>query len=97
MKLTFHRLVQREVNDAIHWYEDQSEGLGDDFFTKFESALKLIQANPTSHGFWFQSNTVRRSKLKRFPYAVLFEICPDRIRVLCLRHDKQHPRYGMAR
>lgn len=42
MKLTFHHLVQHEVNDAVRWYEEQSEGLGDDFFVKFESALRAI-------------------------------------------------------
>ena len=97
MKLTFHRLVQREVNHAIDWYEDQCEGLGDDFFAKFKAVLDLVQANPEGYGFWLTSSTVRRAKLKRFPYAVLYELRPGKIRILCLRHDKQHPRYGLGR
>jgi plasmid stabilization system protein ParE len=97
MKLTFHHLVQHEVNDAVRWYEEQSEGLGDDFFAKFESALNAIQLNPSGYAFWLESNTVRRAKLKRFPYAVLYKVYPDKVRILCVRHDKKHPRYGMAR
>lgn len=97
MKLTFHRLVQHEVNDAVRWYEEQGKGLGDDFFVKFESALSAIQLNPAGNGFWLESTTVRRAKLKRFPYAVLYKVYPDKIRILCVRHDKQHPRYGMGR
>jgi len=97
MKLTFHRLVQREVNEAVRWYEEQSSGLGDDFFTKLTVALDSVVARPEAHGLWLGSKTVRRVKLKRFPYAVLYEIRPDRIRVLCVRHDKRHPSYGVGR
>jgi hypothetical protein len=32
MKLIYHRLVQREVNEAMRWYEDRREGLGNDFY-----------------------------------------------------------------
>lgn len=97
MKLSFHPLVQREVNDAVRWYEDRSNGLGDDFFAKFSTTLAIILANPEANGFWLESKTVRRAKLKRFPFAALYEIRPGKVRVLCVRHDKRHPSYGMGR
>lgn len=97
MKLSFHRLVQSEANDAVNWYEEQREGLGDDFFLKLNQALNLIAARPENFGFWLGSMTVRRAKLKRFPYAVLYEIRPGKVKILCLRHDKRHPRYGLDR
>jgi len=97
VRLVFHYLVQREVNDAVRWYEDQSEGLGNDFFSKLAAALRMIADRPESFGFWLGSGKIRRIKLQRFPYAVLFEVFPDRVRVLCVRHDKQHPSYGLRR
>ncbi len=97
MRLTFHRLVQREVNDAVRWYEERSLGLGDDFFAKFTAAFDLIIANPEGQALWLGSRTVRRAKLTRFPYAVLYEIHPGKVRILCLRHDKQRPSYGLDR
>ena len=97
MRLTFHRLVQREVNDAVRWYEDRSVGLGDDFFAKFTATLAHIIANPEGQGLWLGSRTVRRAKLTRFPYAVLYEIHPGKVRILCLRHDKRRPSYGLDR
>ena len=97
MKLIYHRLVQREVNEAMRWYEDRREGLGNDFFTKLSAALEQILSNPESHGFWLASKTIRRVRLKRFPYAVLYEIRPATIRILCVRHDKRRPNYGLAR
>ena len=97
MILTFHRLVQREVNEAVQWYEERSDGLGDDFFVKFTTTLNTIVADPERHDFWLGSKTVRRARLKRFPYAVLYEIRPGRVRVPCLRHDKRRPDYGLSR
>ena len=32
MKLSYHRRVQAVVDKAVDWYEEQSTGLGDDFF-----------------------------------------------------------------
>jgi plasmid stabilization system protein ParE len=97
MKLTYHRLVQREVSEAVRWYEEAREGLGDDFFAKLTAILDAVADRPEIHGFWLGSGTIRRAKLKRFPYAVLYEIRPGKVRILCVRHDKRHPAYGMSR
>lgn len=97
MKLSFHRRVQAEVDEAVDWYEEQSAGLGEDFFAKFKDALAQIEARPEGFSFWLASSSVRRVKLRRFPYDVLYEIRSGRVRVLCLRHEKRHPRYGIGR
>ena len=97
MKLSFHRLVQPEANEAARWYEDQKEGLGDDFFLKLTQALNQISENPQRFGFWLESQSVRRAKLKRFPYAILYEIRPGKVRILCVRHNKRHPAFGRGR
>lgn len=96
-KLRFHIRVQTEVNEAVCWYEEQSAGLGDDFYSKFSDAVKAVIAHPEGFGFWSRSTTIRRAKLKRFPYDVLFEIRPDAVRIVCLRHEKRHPGFGMGR
>ncbi|WP_395732067.1 type II toxin-antitoxin system RelE/ParE family toxin [Prosthecobacter sp.] len=97
MRLTYHRQVQAEANEAVDWYEEQSPGLGEDFFAKLKMALGQIEAHPEGFSFWLSSSSVRRVKLQRFPYDVLYEIRPGQIRVLCLRHEKRHPRYGSGR
>lgn len=97
MKLSFHHRVQSEVNEAARWYEEQRDGLGDDFFRHLTAAFDLIATRPEGFGFWLNSKTVRRIKLKRFPFAVLYEIRPEKVRVLCVRHDKRHPRFGLGR
>ena len=97
MRLSFHIHVQQEVNDAVRWYEEQSDGLGDTFFEQLQATLALISEHPERCSFWLRSKTIRRAKMNRFPYDVLFEIRPDRVRVICLRHEKRHPNYGSGR
>jgi plasmid stabilization system protein ParE len=97
MKLTFHPRVQREANEAVCWYEEQKHGLGDDFFAELQHALAQAASKPEQFSFWLESATVRRVKLRRFPYDVLFEIRPGKVRVLCVRHEKRHPSFGMGR
>lgn len=97
MKLSYHLRVQIETDEAVDWYEEQSPGLGDDFFAKLKETLAQIEAHPEGFSFWLASISVRRAKLRRFPYDVLYEIRPGRVRILCLRHEKRHPRYGIGR
>ncbi len=96
-KLSFNVRLQVEVNEAVRWYEQQQKGLGNDFFEKFSEALRLIATRPEGFSFWLAFSTVRRAKLKRFPYDVLFKIRPEAIRVTCLRHEKRHPSFGIGK
>lgn len=52
MKLSYHRRVQAEVDEAVDWYEEQSTGLGDDFFAKLKEALAQIEARPEVTLWW---------------------------------------------
>lgn len=97
-KLSFHLRVQREVNEAIRWYEDRQDGLGEEFFAHLQAALDQMAGHAERFSFWLGSQRIRRVKLKRFPYDVLFEIrSDDEVRVLCVRHEKRHPRFGLGR
>ncbi len=97
-RLSFHLRVQREVNEAMRWYEDRRDGLGDEFFIQVQDALNQMAAHAERFSFWLGSHRIRRVKLKRFPHDVLFEIrSEDEVRVLCVRHEKHHPQFGLGR
>jgi hypothetical protein len=46
VRLSYHRAVQRETDDACIWYDERKEGLGDEFFQELESVLEKIAQNP---------------------------------------------------
>ena len=67
MKVRFLTLAQREVDDAVVWYEQQTEGLSNDFLDELDRAVRLVKAFP-------QIATqiepeIRRFLLARFPYS----------------------------
>lgn len=95
MKLTYHRAVQREVEEACDWYDERKAGLGDEFFHELERVVGLIEANPQS--FPLAPFGRRKAHLKRFPYAICYRVLADRVRILAVHHDKRHPSYGVWR
>jgi hypothetical protein len=57
--------ADRELEDAIQYYNDQLEGLGDRFFREVMEAIDTVQAFPLS---WAKiGKRTHRMILKRFP------------------------------
>ena len=69
--------TERDLFAAMGWYNHIRPGLGDDFLLCVEQALHRIlefpEASPAIAG------EVRRTLVRRFPYAVLYRIRPRRI------------------
>lgn len=87
----FHWLADRELNEAVQYYELESPGLG----SFFDQCLRSIEDHPeagmTLHG------AVRRRLLRRFPYALLYKIKPSGIRILAVMNLKRRPTYWVGR
>lgn len=95
MNVVYHKLVQKDLDDAWGYYEDASEGLGDRFFDEFLAVIASIQRNPKS---WPPTDKGRRVALfSRFPYKLLYRIEPERVKVLVVRHQKRSPAFGDRR
>ena len=83
--------AKRDVEHAYHWYEEQSLGLGMEFLRCFEAALTSIQRTPNSYPVVHEA--CRRALVRRFPYAVFFEVEPKRnyCVVYAVFHCAQNP------
>lgn len=46
MKVVYHRLVQRDLDDTWNYYEEASPGLGDAFLDEFLAVIRGIQQHP---------------------------------------------------
>jgi plasmid stabilization system protein ParE len=95
MNVGYHPAVQGDLNRAQRRYDQESSRLGDDFSDKLTSFIQDIAANPMR--FHLYAKDLRRANLKRFPYHILYRILPDRVRVIALRHHRQHPSFGLQR
>jgi plasmid stabilization system protein ParE len=95
LPFVFEPEVQAEVDDAYTWYERQREGLGEEFLDEVQAVLNRIQQDPELRAVIYRN--VRRSFLRRFPYAVYYRIEPDRIAVVAVHHTKRDPSRWQSR
>ena|SRR5439155_6283003 len=91
----FHRLADRELNEAAQYYELESAGLGSSFLKEVDRCLRLIERHPEAGAI--VRGAVRRRLLRQFPYALLYKIRPDSIRILAVMNLKRRPTYWMGR
>jgi plasmid stabilization system protein ParE len=73
MIVSFHKLAERELNEAA------------------DAIFQNPEAGPIIRG------TVRRRLCRRFPYALLYTIREDRIRILAVMNMKRRPAYWVGR
>ncbi|HXJ96292.1 MAG TPA: type II toxin-antitoxin system RelE/ParE family toxin [Terriglobia bacterium] len=94
-RFIFHVLAERELNDAVDFYEGARSGLGSDFVDDVEHALGQIDQFPESG--YLLNGSVRRLLLRRFPYALMYSVRPGEIRILAIAHLKRRPFYWRGR
>ena len=79
-RVSFHRLAQRELNDAALYYERERVGLDIKFLDEIERCIDVIVKNPNAGKR--MRGQVRRRLLRKFPYGILYSIKDDGIRIL---------------
>ena len=95
MEIVYHPLVQRDVEEVLAYYQKVSEHLTNEFHDELRSVINEAAENPLK--FPPAAQGFRRANLKRFPYHILYEVRPEQLRVMLVRHHKRHPRYGLSR
>lgn len=96
MRVHVNATARRDVREISNAYEDERAGLGDEFVDEIKILLTRIREMPLS--FPRVADPTRRALLKRFPYAVYFEIAENqRISVVAVFHLRRDPRTIMRR
>jgi plasmid stabilization system protein ParE len=91
----FLEIAEIELDEAIHWYGAQAPGLGDAFLIEVLSAADRIARFPEA---WHSlGEGVRRYRLSRFPYGLIYAIDNDDILVLAVAHLHRRPDYWRDR
>lgn len=79
----------QDVIDAYEWYEARSPGLGSEFLRNLDACFSLIERNPEISSRVYKS--FRRTLVRRFPFAVFYEIAPEALVVYSVFHCAQEP------
>jgi plasmid stabilization system protein ParE len=88
--------AERELAEAIDHYNNEQQGLGQDFLSEMEVLLSLIAEGPLHFAKLRRSRT-RAAFGKRFPYQIVFALLPDHVRVLAVSHQHRRPNYWRGR
>lgn len=95
MRVRFLDTAEAELHEAIDWYEAQAPGLGDAFLLEVVVAVERIVAFPEA----WQSlgDDVRRCRLARFPYGLIYAIEDRELLILAVAHLHRKPQYWRDR
>ncbi len=91
----FHPDALAEADHAATFYEGKQAGLGTRFLDGVEDALTRIQRHPRL--FQAISGNIRKCRVLRFPYGIIFREQQDRIEIIAIMHLKRRPGYWKTR
>lgn len=87
--------AELELDDAVAYYDAQLAGLGNAFLLEFGRCVGLIQRHP--QGWHPLADGIRRCRLVRFPYAIVYVQDAGGIVVLAVMHLHRRPEYWRDR
>lgn len=86
-----------ELEEAAAWYEARRRGLGLEFIAEIERVVASVAERPHAFPQWKTEDPVRRALASRFPYAVFYDVEPDRVVVMAVAHSSRRPGYWGGR
>ncbi|HJS07400.1 MAG TPA: type II toxin-antitoxin system RelE/ParE family toxin [Pirellulales bacterium] len=92
--------ARTELQQAVAHYNEQSDGLGDQFLLAVEELLAQIEKNPLRFGKMetlYRRTDVRRALVAGFPYYLPFQTIEEEILVVAVSHASRKPNYWRRR
>ncbi len=91
----FHPAAREELIQSAQYYQAQSLGLGRRFAVAVRDAVHRIQEFPLLYPAL--EDDIRRCRVHRFPYGIVYRAKPERIEVLAVMHLHRQPGYWKSR
>lgn len=87
--------AREKARDAKKYYNQQREGLGDEFLDAVNEAVRRVERFPNA---WSRlSQRTRRCRTKRFLYGIVYAQCGTDIVILAVMHLRRKPGYWRDR
>ena len=95
MRVIYHPEAEAELIEAAQFYGQRVAGLGAEFLAAVDESVRGIEEAPDRWRTVEQD--VRRYLMRRFPFAILYRVEPDHLRILAVKHHSRQPDYWRAR
>lgn len=79
--------AENDIAEAYAWYEDRRIGLGEEFLTSLDACIQKVLRQPELHTVVYE--TYRRSLIRRFPFAVVYEYADSAVTVFAVFHTSR--------
>lgn len=89
MQVRFLRPARQELADAFAYYEAQRPGLGESFRKAAWGAVERVRYSPRA--FPLVDEQLRRCRVSRFPYWILYTADEDGILIAAVAHMRRAP------
>ncbi len=87
--------AEQEMLEAAQYYQSLSPGLGTDYLSEVERAVRSIANSPDA---WpILEGNLRRRLIRRFPCGILYRIEPEEIVIVAIAHLRKKPGYWKER
>jgi hypothetical protein len=96
VRFVFHAAAEAEHLEAIAYYESVRPGLGASYLVDFERVMDVICRDPERFPL-AEDPDIRRTKLRRFPFSILYRQVRDAVQVLAVAHQRRRPGYWLGR
>jgi len=95
VNLFFHPDVSSEIKASYDWYQEQANGLGEDFLNELEYSYQaIVEFFDTWPKF---SKDFRRFILSRFPFSIIYRKNNESVYVVAIMHHSRKPGYWLER
>ena len=94
-KIEFHPAAAAEFDAATEWYRENSERAAENFVGEVDQAIARITRNPSTWGNYLSGT--RRCLLQHFPYAIVYFLHEDVIKIVAVAHGRRRPGYWKKR
>ncbi len=88
--VSFSSEATGETIKAYLWYKQEKPGLEKEFRETLRTKIDAIKKNPKSSSFIYKN--VRTSRMKIFPYNIIYRISNLNIQVIAVFHHSRNPR-----
>jgi plasmid stabilization system protein ParE len=95
VKVVFLAQAESELDDAVVWYNRQAVDFGRELLDELDRAIRRAATFPLSYSEIEPG--IRRCRLARFPYGIIYGVHGDTLVVIALAHLHRRPRYWIDR
>ena len=96
MNYWLHPEAREDLREAAEFYRDNAGvALSQSLLAEFEHSVNLLLEHPRLGGNWRYGK--RRFVMRHFPFAVIYTVVGDQLRILAVAHHGRRPGYWRGR